>query len=185
MGSVSMGWLARAEGDLSYAMGSLVQATADCSMVLGRGDAVHGDLINNIESSLVIGFDSTTPTFYVDGSSVGVGTTSPVTTLDINGGLATNIGPQVSNYTSSAADHTILVDASLGGAVTVTLRPAANAQGQILVIKKIDSSGSGVTVDANGAETIDGSLSYTISSQWDTVTIQSDGSNWYILSKIT
>jgi hypothetical protein len=46
------------------------------------------------------------------------------------------------------------------------------------VFKKIDSSGNAVTVTGNGAETIDGSNTVALSTQWAKVMIVSNGTSW-------
>lgn len=81
-------------------------------------------------------------------------------------------------YTAKVNEF-VLSDAS-GGAFTVTLPTAASASGKEVTVKKIDSSGNAVTVDGDGSETIDGALTATLSSQWDSVVVVSNGSNWFI-----
>ncbi|RLC88227.1 MAG: hypothetical protein DRJ03_03520 [Chloroflexi bacterium] len=83
-------------------------------------------------------------------------------------------------YTATDLDSAIIVDAT-SGAVTVTLPDAATVDQKILTIKKIDNSNN-VTVDGNGSQTIDGSATQVLSTQYEALTIQSDGSNWYILA---
>jgi hypothetical protein len=102
--------------------------------------------------------------------------------LDVDGSVATNIRTITVSvlHTDIAGDSTLLCDAS-GGAITVNLPSAASSTGRVLVVKKIDSSGNAVTIDANGGETIDGATTQAISAQWASLTIQSDGSGWYIL----
>ena len=77
-------------------------------------------------------------------------------------------------------DTTILCNAA-GGAITITLLPAANCTGHLLNIKKTDSSANAVTVDANASETIDGATTQATTTQYVNFQIQSDGSNWHIL----
>ena len=45
----------------------------------------------------------------------------------------------------------------------------------------MDGTGNTVTIDGNGTETIDGSLTKTLPSIYDSVYIVSDGSNWLIV----
>jgi len=45
-------------------------------------------------------------------------------------------------------------------------------------IKKTDASANAVTVDGNGAETIDGSTTVSLAAQWDFITVVSNGTNW-------
>ncbi len=65
-------------------------------------------------------------------------------------------------------------------AVTLSLKPAADIENVIYTIKAIDISNT-VKIDPNSSETIDGSTDYTFSSQYEVVTIISDGSNWHII----
>ncbi len=76
--------------------------------------------------------------------------------------------------------RTILVDAS-GANRTITLPTAASAKWREYVIKKTDASANTVTVDANGAETIDGALTQVLTTQYQFIVIQSDGSTWWII----
>jgi glycerate-2-kinase len=73
---------------------------------------------------------------------------------------------------------------STGGPVTVNLRPAAiEGRGQIIHIK--DEGGAAgtntITVDAYDTETIDGSTTYAITTNYGSVTIRSDGFNWFTI----
>ncbi len=104
-------------------------------------------------------------------------------TLDGNlntNGFEANIVAKTTTYTITAADHTVLCDAS-GGAFTVTLPAVSGVTGLILNIKKTDSSGNAVTIDAAGSETIDSALTVVISTQYESVTIQCDGTEWWII----
>lgn len=82
--------------------------------------------------------------------------------------------------TLTTSQTVILCDAS-GGAIVVTLPAASANTGRRYFIKKIDSSANTVTIDGNANETIDGELTSELRSQYDTITIVSDGSNWHIL----
>jgi hypothetical protein len=74
--------------------------------------------------------------------------------------------------------RTALMDAT-GLARVVTLPTAASAIYRQYTIKKIDASVNTVTVDAAGAETIDGALTVVLTLQWERVTIQSNGTAWF------
>jgi len=84
-----------------------------------------------------------------------------------------------STYAVATTDHIVLADAT-SGAITVNL-PAASTTGRELVVKKVDSSANAVTIDGNGAETIDGATTQVISVQYDAVKIVSDGTEWWIV----
>lgn len=82
------------------------------------------------------------------------------------------------DYDVEGKDVGILVDA-IGGERDVNLPPAAYTEYRVLFIKKIDVSGNAVLVKADGSEKIDGGSLVTLSSQWDSALIVSDGSAWY------
>jgi hypothetical protein len=86
---------------------------------------------------------------------------------------------KTANYTATAKDATILCDAS-AGAFTITLLPAAGLAGHVFSIKKLDSSANAVTIAADGAETIDGNISISMAVQWTCLTVQSNGTDWFI-----
>ena len=73
-----------------------------------------------------------------------------------------------------------LADA-IAGAITIDLPPAADMSGKTVDIKKIDSSINSVTLDGDGSETIDGSLTQVLTTQYDEITVLSDGTAWYII----
>lgn len=82
--------------------------------------------------------------------------------------------------TLDATNHTVLASAS-GGAITVNLPAAASHSGRRYEIKKTDSSANTVTIDGSGAETIDGAATYVLNTQYQSVTIVSDGTSWFVV----
>lgn len=62
---------------------------------------------------------------------------------------------------------------------TVTLPSASANSGRTLQIKKIDS-GAGQVVVTPAAGTIDGLSTFPLAFQWQSVTVISDGSNWFL-----
>lgn len=96
-----------------------------------------------------------------------------------SGGLPT-VTTKTAAYTLVDDDDVILADATVAG-FTLSLPAAAGRSGRTFDIKKIDSSVNGVTVDPNGAETIDGSTTIVLNVQHHSVTLISDGSNWRII----
>lgn len=102
-----------------------------------------------------------------NGRAIGALETPPTRTLTATG-------------SAGASDYLLLVNAT-AGAVTVNLPAAANSNGVYLIVKKTDASVNAVTVDANGAETIDGAATQVITAQYDAVTVFCDGSGWWIV----
>ena len=85
-------------------------------------------------------------------------------------------------YTVTAKnDHTLLANAT-SAAFTISL-PAAgtNLATKVLYIQKTDSTANAVTIDASGSETIDGNLTYVLSSQYQGVYLQAGFSGWRII----
>ena len=81
----------------------------------------------------------------------------------------------------ASGDYLIIADAT-GGAITMTLPPAALVPGRIYAFKRINSGANQVIVDGYAAETIDGNLTHTLTPQWNSVTIMSNGVAWFILA---
>lgn len=88
--------------------------------------------------------------------------------------------PVTADYTATINDAFIPVDCT-SGAVTVTLKPAAEAEGKRLTVKKIDSTSNALTVDGDGSETIDGSTTAVITCQYDSICLMSTGTSWFIV----
>ncbi len=95
-------------------------------------------------------------------------------------GLRLGIVTKTTTYTATATDYTILCDTTTAG-FTVTLPAAATVPGQVLNIKKISADVNTLTIDGNGAETIDGAATQTTAIQWTTFRLQSDGASWFLL----
>lgn len=110
------------------------------------------------------------------------GDTDSLLAIAVEGDAAPSVMPSTTitaAYTITTADGRIRADAS-SAAFTVTMPTAASATGQIFVIKKIDSSINAITIDGSGAETIDGALTRTLTSQYDSLRIASFGTGWDI-----
>jgi len=86
-------------------------------------------------------------------------------------------------YTATLNDKIILCDAT-AGAFTITLPTAVGNRDKRFIIKKIDSSTNTVTIDGNGAETIDGVATKILQYQYQSIDIISDNANWIIVYNI-
>ena len=84
---------------------------------------------------------------------------------------------ETSAYTASENDI-VLADAS-GGAFTVTL-PSPSADLRVSV-KKVETTSNAVTIATPGSKTIDGDSSRTVTAQYVSREIISDGTNYYII----
>jgi hypothetical protein len=89
-----------------------------------------------------------------------------------------NVSPPVTRSTTSSLDwDDEVVLSNPAGAITLTLRPAAEVPGQTLQIKNL--SVNPITVSA--ASNIDGAASFALTVQYQSVTLYSDGATYHIL----
>lgn len=107
-----------------------------------------------------------------------------------NGGYptATNFGAagnvpnvvQATGTVTANVNDVVVCDTTAGG-FTVNLVTAVGNTGKTLTVKKKSADANNVTVDANGAQTIDGALTVVFNIQWTSITFQSDGANWIVI----
>ena len=112
-----------------------------------------------------------------DSLDVVIWTADPVTGSLGSSGAVDTI---TTGYTVTLADATkvLAVDATAGD-VTITLLASATAgDGFALTVIKTDTSINTVTIDGNGAETIDGVATLVLTAQYQGAGIRSDASNW-------
>jgi hypothetical protein len=104
-------------------------------------------------------------------------------TVQVAGSLSMAIKSVTTNYTVTAGDNTILANTT-SGAFTITLPAPGTFAGRIYTIKKIGTGGIDKELTISPASgTIDGGSSYVIYNDWTYVTLQTDGTNWYIIKK--
>lgn len=87
--------------------------------------------------------------------------------------------------TLTVAEGGVITADTTTGAFSLILPAAATSAGLWYTIVKTDANANAVTLDANGAELINGSATYaSIDAQYDTATIVCNGTAWYIVAKI-
>lgn len=107
---------------------------------------------------------------------VGASVAAPHSTLHSGGSFATSYVAKTGTYSITDTDSTI--DCT-SGTFTVTLPTAASIAGRQYTIK---NSGTGViTIATTSAQTIDGASNATLSTQYSSLTVQSNGSNWILI----
>ncbi|GAA0561229.1 hypothetical protein [Chitinophaga japonensis] len=107
---------------------------------------------------------------------------TPASTMSAASSGTMSITSVSSSTTLDDSQYTILANNT--SAITVTLPAAASNTGRIYFIKKVSSNSSSVTVATSGADTIDGTSSYAISTYNKSIQVQSDGNAWYILTAL-
>jgi len=110
------------------------------------------------------------------GSNLDADTVDGADLADLSTAL-TQVQSETGSYTASDGDI-VLADAS---STTITVTLPSPSSGDIVSIKKTDSSSNAVIIDTPGAETIDGQANLSINSQYSARTIVSDGSDYFII----
>ena len=129
---------------------------------------------------------------------VGVAMT-PTNTLDVTGtfgvtstatigGLFTmssGIIHVVATYSAAGAlailtSHYCVLCDTTANDVTCNLPTAVGISGRVVVFKKLVAANN-MRIIPNGAETIDGAASYITAVQWNSVTLISNGANWFLI----
>lgn len=111
------------------------------------------------------------------------GTGNANSTMQVDGSVSMAIKTITSNYTLTGSDNTILANTT-SGAVTLSLPVPTSFAGRIYTIKKIGTGGIDNQLTISPASgTIEGGSNYVIYNDWTFVTIQTDGTNWYVIRK--
>lgn len=115
---------------------------------------------------------------------------TPARSNEVNSNFTALKNAQSNFTTISSADYTILdsdgfrvVYVSTGDADRIiTLPTAADNEGRIITVKKIDAGTGGVAVTPESPALIDGAgFAFPFYNRNDFVTVQSNGTNWFIL----
>lgn len=131
-------------------------------------------------------FDATTNSWvtsfilYNNGNNAGVNTANPQSMFDVQGSMGLRVTTVTSATTLNNIHNVVLCN---NGPYTVTLPQASTCTGRVLYIKNIDAGAEPITIDGNGAETIEGYTNLTLNIRNHVVRIISDGSNWHILEE--
>lgn len=182
-----------ASGAFLFAGRSRIQSTADGSLTIRNNadssDATlnAGDLVSSgsltVASGGTLTFSSRSKVKSTADREVTLRNNADSANASLTlAGLSVAARTESANYTATAHDYLILVDAT-GAARTITLPAAASSTGKVYAIKKIDSSVNTVTVDGNGSEDIDGADTQSLALQWDAITIICDGTAWFITGR--
>ena len=119
----------------------------------------------------------------VTNAQVGIGTTSPNTTLDVRGAIAIN-SRSFSTTTEAVAttDYTLLFTGA--SACTLTLPNAITFPGRLIHVKNTNTGTVPLlTIATTSSQTIDGSLTYLLDDPNEAVNVISDGANWKIMGQ--
>lgn len=110
-------------------------------------------------------------------AQVGIDTTAPKSTFEINGSFAQKVDA-VTDNTTLTIDHGIVICNNGANPISITLPTAVGINGRIYTIKRNTASTANVTI----AGTINGVTNLTLIAAGQTETIFSDGVEWKSLS---
>lgn len=102
--------------------------------------------------------------------------------------VGTQIPLEIVTLVNSDSPYTVLTTDSIiacnttSGSITVNLPAAASVEGRTYWIKKINGSNT-VTIEPNGAETIDGQANYLLLGLYDYIACVSTGAAWLIIDR--
>lgn len=113
-------------------------------------------------------------------AQIGIGTTSPNSTLDVRGSISTSYRAFTANTTASTTDNVLVFTGT--SACTVTLPDATTIAGRTYRIKNASTTGPVpvVTVATTSSQTIDGGATWLLDNSYEAVTVVSNGANWVI-----
>ncbi|MFC2114455.1 beta strand repeat-containing protein [Bacteroidota bacterium] len=115
----------------------------------------------------------------IDATGLGVGTSTPNSTLSVNGSMGLRVDTTSVTITLTATHNVVIVNSSSN--VLVNLPTASTCKGRVYTVKSINSGI--VQIDPNGSEKIDGANARFLTIPWDFVRFVSDGGNWLIIGK--
>lgn len=179
-------------GNGAYAAGSQNISIGDyCGVggpVFGGSPPTYSTVV--FSSSIAIGKNASVQ----HNSSIAFGSTAATTadhqimlgtnleTTFLRGGVNHNQVTKTANYTLTSFDYTIFVDATSGN-VALTLPDATLAVnlGKVFNILRKDNTSNTVTLNTTSSQNINGALTYTGFAQYTAITVQNDGSNWFII----
>lgn len=143
------------------AISSTYLASLDGSALTGLANISASNLTTGTVAPARLGSGSTTNLTFLRGDSAYVYVNQPATTA------------KVALYTAAANDIVLA-----NGTFAVTLPAAATSAGQIIDVK---NTGTGtITVTGNAAELIDAGHTFPLTVQYQSITIISDGTQWWI-----
>lgn len=99
-----------------------------------------------------------------------------------SGSNTLSIVSKTTTYTADTADDLILCSTT-GGAWQLSLYTAVGNNGRVLRVLKTTNDFTKLTIDGDGTETINGAANTSLCTQYEEVTLVSDGSNWLILDR--
>ncbi len=110
-------------------------------------------------------------------AQIGIGTTSPNSTLDVRGSLSTPVTTFTGTTTAGASDHLLIFTGT--STTTLTLPTAVGITGREYWIKNASSNSSTLNIATTSSQTVDGVTSWSLTVVNKVIHLVSNGTNWY------
>ena len=111
-------------------------------------------------------------------AQIGVGTTSPNSTLDVRGSMSMNYRAFTTSSTAGTTDNMLVFTGT--SAASLTLPDATACTGRAYWIKNVSSNISVLTIATTSSQTIDALSSWLLDESNECVRVVSNGTNWYV-----
>jgi len=173
------GEAAIANGDYILFLDGGSTGTATKESLADLATLFAGNGLTASASVLAVNTDGSTLTIASDQVKIADG---GVDTTQLAAGAVTEAKRErtVNAYSSSIGiTHDVALGNASGGAITLTLPSAA--AGKRVTIKKTDSSSNTVTIQRDATNSIDGANTKVLYSQYESMTVISDGTNWFVI----
>ncbi len=117
-------------------------------------------------------------------AQVGIGTTTPLSTFEVNGSNGQTVTTVTSDLTLDAT-HSVIICNNGTIEKTITLPTAIGSKGRIYSIKRGETSTANITIVTSSSQMIDGEINLILTQAKEAVTLISDGSDWKVTGAFT
>lgn len=113
-------------------------------------------------------------------AQVGIATTTPLSTFEVNGSNGQSITTVSSDLTLDAT-HSVIVCNNGAVPKTITLPTSVGIKGRIYNIKRSESSSANITIATSSSQMIDGEPNIILSHAKESISLISDGADWKVI----
>lgn len=178
--SINNSCLIGGDGNIVSGSYSCVIGGINCQIPLSHGGAaIMSDNTSNTKYSLG---EKTLSLYYQNGVYITGSNLNISGNISGLGGISLGFTAKTANYTVGENDCIISIDATSANTLVTMLNPTGRV-GRMFHVKKIDGTANFVTLTGHTANqvTFDGQLSRSLTSQWQSASVVSNGNNYLII----